>query len=41
MATKKKTYRCDRCGRRLTKGLWIWSRYTRQRYCWPGKGCNR
>lgn len=44
MTTTRKartTYRCARCGRRLRRGRWVYSRYTRARYCWPGEGCAR
>lgn len=32
-----KTYRCARCNRKLRDGRWIFSRFTKQRYCWPGE----
>jgi hypothetical protein len=28
-----RVYNCDRCGRRLKEGRWVYSRFTRNRYC--------
>lgn len=42
MKTKtKRVYTCSCCGRRLKQDRWVWSQFTRSRYCWPGEGCNR
>ena len=42
MKTKaKRVYTCACCQRRLKKDRWIWSHWTKNRYCWPGQGCNR
>ena len=46
VAVKKKAtvyseYRCDKCNRRLKKDHWIFSTFTRNRYCWPGEGCQK
>lgn len=32
-------HRCAKCGRRLRKERWVYSRHTGNRYCWPGEGC--
>jgi hypothetical protein len=29
-------YKCDRCGRRLKDGRWVYSRFTGHRYCFAG-----
>ncbi len=36
-------YRCARCNRRLKDGRWIFSTFTRRRYCLPGdkRGCDK
>lgn len=40
--TKAKTeHRCACCGRKLKPGRWVYSRFTRARYCYVGEGCNR
>jgi hypothetical protein len=43
MATKKKAvvHRCGKCNRKLKEGRWIYSRFTGNRYCWPGEGCEK
>ncbi len=33
--------KCGRCGRRLKGGQWIFSRWTGQRYCYVGEGCQK
>ncbi len=35
------SYRCERCNRKLKAGHWIYSTFTKTRYCWPGEGCQR
>lgn len=30
---------CDRCGRKLKQGEWIYSRFTGKRYCADLKAC--
>jgi len=34
-------YRCGKCSRRLKPNHWIFSRFTGNRYCWPGEGCTK
>ena len=34
-------YRCASCRRRLRQDRWIFSSHTRNRYCWPGEGCQK
>lgn len=41
MATAKRIYRCAICNRRLKVDRCIYSSHTRNRYCYPGEGCNR
>ena len=35
------THTYARCGRRLKDGHWIFSRWTTQRYCYAGEGCQK
>jgi hypothetical protein len=39
--SKARTYSCAYCGRRLKDERWIYSTFTRNRYCWPTEGCWR
>lgn len=32
---------CARCNRRLKEGHWVYSKFTRPRYCYPGEGCQK
>jgi len=34
-------HRCGKCGRRLKTNRWVYSRWTGNRYCWPGEGCDK
>ena len=34
-------YHCGACGRKLKANRWIFSRFTKARYCWPGDGCQK
>jgi hypothetical protein len=34
-----RVYRCACCGRKLKPERWIYSRFTKSRYCWPTEGC--
>jgi hypothetical protein len=40
MARKLSRYRCAVCGRRLPEERWVFSTWTRNRYCWPSEGCS-
>jgi hypothetical protein len=35
----KRTYSCGCCGRKLKADHWVYSIWTKARYCWPGEGC--
>jgi hypothetical protein len=35
----KAEYHCGRCQRKLRPQRWVYSQFTRARYCWPGTGC--
>ena len=43
MSTKPKltAFRCAICGRRLREGRYVFSRFTKSRYCIPGPGCKK
>lgn len=41
MATVKRVYHCGVCGRKLKVDRCIYSSHTKQRYCYPGEGCNK
>lgn len=32
-ATSTRTYHCNRCGKRLSGGKWLYSQWTKMRYC--------
>lgn len=40
MATRAK-HQCGKCGRRVRVERCVYSRWTRERYCFPGEGCER
>jgi len=40
-ATKTRVYHCAICNRRLKADRCIYSSHTRNRYCWPGEGCEK
>lgn len=32
---------CAKCDRELEPEKWVYSQWTKNRYCWPGDGCNK
>jgi hypothetical protein len=41
MRSTKRIHRCAVCGRKLKADHYVYSRWTKQRYCWPGEGHDR
>jgi hypothetical protein len=39
MTQRERVYRCDRCGRRLRRNRWVYSKHEKKRYCRAGEGC--